>query len=191
MIYISLIVIGIVFLLIINQKNNRKTEENEKRFKAILVDKNLNPDQIIFSITDNSRNCISVNEANRKVSFGFVEEDVFQTIEHDFTDFIGFEVQVNDQKTGDLSIGGALVGGLLAGGAGAIIGGTTGKSKTTIKTMNLLITVNSISNPIVKFPIIRPINSGKGYDSESFVIKNAIKTAEKWTGIFAVILNKH
>ena len=80
--------------------------KNEARFKAIFVDENLKPDQIIFSVNENSRNCISVNEANRKVSFGFVEEDVFQSIK---LDFIGFKVQVNDQKTGDLSVGGGLL----------------------------------------------------------------------------------
>lgn len=47
-------------------------------------------------------------------------------------------------------LGGALVGGLLAGGVGAIIGGNTGTKTTTeaVKTIDILITVNDIQNPI-------------------------------------------
>lgn len=42
------------------------------------------------------------------------------------------------------------MGGLLAGGVGAIIGGNTGAKTTTeaVKTIDILITVNDIQNPI-------------------------------------------
>lgn len=188
--FILFIVVVIIVLQIQSKKNTAIANENKEKFNLVLNEKNLSSDQIIFSESDNARNCISVNEKNRKVSFGSIKNNMYSTEDFDFEDIVAFEIQVDDKKSGTLSVGGALVGGILAGGVGAIIGGTTGKGKTKIKTMNLLITVNSISNPLIKIPLLNPSPDGKGYNSESFIIQNAIKTAEKWTGIFAVILKK-
>jgi hypothetical protein len=185
--------IGVAILVIIElSKNsgNKLVQYNREKFISLLKSKNLTPDQIIFSTNDNFQNCISVNEMSRKISFGYIENKEFQTTEYDFSDMVAFEVQVDDQKTGNLSVGRALVGGVLAGGVGAIIGGTTGKSKSKVKNIHLLLTVNCISNPLVKFPILTSYPSSKGYDSTEKVVQNAIQIAEKWTAIFNVILNK-
>jgi hypothetical protein len=171
------------------KKKTAIANQNKENFRLVLNDKNLPSDQIIFTEEDNGRNCISVNEKNRKVSIGYIENTSYLTKEYDFSDFVAFEVQVDDNKTGKLSVGGALVGGVLAGGVGAIIGGTTGKGKTKVHSMHLLITVNSISNPLVKFPILKRSVDGKGHDSDGTIVHSAIQNAEKWTGIFNVILN--
>lgn len=62
-------------------------------------------------------------------------------------------------RTGS-TLGRAVVGGVVAGGAGAIIGGTTGKKNTetiyhqeddkVIHNYTVVVTVNSISNPIIR-----------------------------------------
>jgi hypothetical protein len=188
-IFLLPIIGGVIWAQVQYKKNTAIADDNKERFKQILNEKNLPFDQILFTEADNGRNCLSINEKNKKVSVGKIIYTEFRFEDYDFSDIVDFEVQVDDKKTGSLSVGGAVVGGILAGGVGAIIGGTTGKGKTKVKNMNLHITVNSISNPLIKFPILRPSVDGKGYDSESIAIQNAVKTAEQWTGIFKVILN--
>ncbi|MFJ7698661.1 hypothetical protein [Lysinibacillus fusiformis] len=58
-------------------------------------------------------------------------------------------------------LGGALRGGVLAGGVGAIIGGTTGTKTTTetVKTIDILITVNEIQNPIYMINFYSEMNA--------------------------------
>lgn len=191
-----LVIIGIVFLvafvwaIVTGSKSNKRAKENEDKFKALLIEKNLPSDQIVFTPHDESGHCISVNEQQKIMSFGYIENNSFKSKEYSFSDIVAFEVQVDDHKTGKLSVGGAIVGGVLAGGVGAIIGGTTGKGKTKVNTMHLLITVNSISNPLIKFSILKSSVDGKGYNSDNFMVRNATEIAEKWTGIFSVILSQ-
>jgi hypothetical protein len=187
---ILVIVIAVYISTNIEKKNQQIAKVNEGKFRDILNDKNLQSDQIIFTAHNKSSNCLSVDENNEKLSFGYAENNVLKTREYNFSDIVGFEVQIDDQKTGKLSVGGAIVGGVLAGGVGAIIGGTSGKGKTKINTMHLLITVNSISNPLIKFSILKPSIDGKGYNNDNFMVRKSAEIAEKWTGIFAVILKK-
>jgi len=187
---ILVIVIAVYISTNIEKKNQQIAKVNEGKFRDILNDKNLQSDQIIFTAHNKSSNCLSVDENNEKLSFGYAENNVLKTREYNFSDIVGFEVQIDDQKTGKLSVGGAIVVGVLAGGVGAIIGGTSGKGKTKINTMHLLITVNSISNPLIKFSILKPSIDGKGYNNDNFMVRKSAEIAEKWTGIFAVILKK-
>lgn len=187
----SIFVVGaIIWAIVSGTRSSNRASENENKFKSVLSNKGLTPDQIIFTPHDESGHCLSVNESNKKLSFGYTENNAFITKEYDFSDIVAFEVQVDDHKTGKLSVGGAIVGGVLAGGVGAIIGGTTGKGKTKVNTMHLLVTVNSISNPLIKFSILKASADGKGYNSDNFMVRNAVDRAEKWTGIFNVILKQ-
>ncbi|MFN5444354.1 MAG: hypothetical protein ACK48V_09015, partial [Crocinitomicaceae bacterium] len=155
-VFILIVIGGVILAQAQYKKNTAIANSNKERFNLTLKEKNLPSDQILFTEADFGKNCLSINEKNRKVSFGKIIASEFKFEDYDFSDIVAFEVQVDDKKTGSLSVGGAVVGGILAGGVGAIIGGTTGKGKTKVKTMNLLITVNSISNPLIKFPILRP-----------------------------------
>lgn len=84
-------------------------------------------------------------------------------------------------------LGGALVGGLALGGVGAIIGGLSGKSKTTEKVMriDLRITVNDIQTPLhdINFLTIETKQDG-------IIYQNAMKTARHWHGLVDVLIKR-
>ena len=189
---IGVVLIGAIIWLVVSGINSSKASaKHEETFNKILTDKKLEPDQIIFTAHNDSQNCISVNELGKKISFGYEENNQLLTKEYDFTDVISFEVQVDDKSSRKVSVGGAVVGAALAGGLGALIGSQSGKQKTKVENMHLLITVNSISDPIIKFSILNPSADGKGWNSDSFMVQNAVERAEKWTGIFNVILKQN
>jgi len=95
-----------------------------------------------------------------------------------FRDIVSFEVFDNSQtiysgsvsttktKTGSM-LGRAAVGGLLLGGVGAIVGGTTagketvteGQATTTTHDYSIVVTVNNLSNPIIKINLGADLNS--------------------------------
>jgi len=90
---------------------------------------------------------------------------VIQEKSYKFADIVTFEVFDNSMsiysgtttttKSGSM-FGRAAVGGLLFGGAGAIIGGTTakqettGQTETTIHNYDVVLTLNSLSTPMLK-----------------------------------------
>jgi len=99
-------------------------------------------------------------------------------------------------------IGGALIGGVLAGGAGAIIGGLSGKTKITseVSTIELKISVNDLENPVylinfmgaeVGFNRDNPIPIKKKpikKDTERY--KSAIKNADHWHSLVSVLIKQ-
>ncbi len=188
---IVVVIVGAIIWAVISGINKSKTSaKHEEIFKRILSEKELIPDQILFTSHNDSRNCLSVNENQKKLSLGYVDNNQQVTKEYDFSDVVSFEVQVDDKSQRKVSVGGAVVGAALAGGIGALIGSQSGKQKVKVRNMHLLITVNSISDPLIKFSILNPSADGKGWDSDGFIVQNAVQRAEKWTSIFNVILNQ-
>lgn len=183
---------AIIWGIVSGIKSSNSSSKHEEIFKRVLTQKGLPPDQILFTSHNDSRNCISVNESNSKVSFGYVDPNKqFVTKEYDFTDIVSFEVQIDDKSSRKVSVGGAIVGGALGGGLGALVGSQSGKQKTKVRKMHLIITVNSISDPVIRFSIMSVSSDGKGWDSDSFIVERALERAEKWTGIFNVILKRN
>ncbi|MFA7242804.1 MAG: SHOCT domain-containing protein [Sulfuricellaceae bacterium] len=84
-------------------------------------------------------------------------------------------------------IGGALVGSLALGGVGAIIGGLSGKTKTSgkVKRIDLRITVNDTKSPLhdVNFLNLETEQGG-------FIYEGAMKTARHWHGLVAVLIKR-
>lgn len=188
---IVVVIGGAIIWAVISGINKSKTSaKHEEIFKKILTEKGLTPNQILFTSHNDSRNCLSVNENQKKLSFGYTDNNQLVTKEYDFNDVVSFEVQVDDKSQRKVSVGGAVVGAALAGGIGALIGSQSGKQKVKVRNMHLLITVNSISNPLIKFSILNPSADGKGWDGDGFMVQNAVQRAEKWTSIFNVILNQ-
>lgn len=188
---IGVVIVGAIIWAVISGINKSKTSaKHEEIFKRILTEKGIPPNQIIFTAHNDSRNCLSVNENQKKLSFGYVENNQLVTKEYDFSDVVSFEVQIDDKSQRKVSVGGAVVGAALAGGIGALIGSQSGKQKVKVRNMHLLVTVNSISQPLIKFSILNPSADGKGWDSDGFMVQNAVQRAETWTSIFNVILKQ-
>ena len=82
-------------------------------------------------------------------------------------------------------LGGALIGGLALGGVGAIIGGLSGKTKSTekVKRIDLRIAINDTQSPLhdLNFMDIEVKKDGAVY-------KSAIEQARHWHGLIAVLI---
>lgn len=84
-------------------------------------------------------------------------------------------------------VGGALLGGLALGGVGAIIGGLSGKTKTSnkISAVDLRITVNDVSKPLHDVAFIN-----FEVEKTSLVYKQAIQQARHWAGVLDVLIKR-
>lgn len=88
-------------------------------------------------------------------------------------------------------IGGALVGGLALGGVGAIIGGLSGKTKTTgkVKRIDLRITVNDTQSPLhdVNF-----LNLELNLETKlgGIVYQQAMQAIRHWHGLVEVLIKR-
>ncbi|WP_299312335.1 SHOCT domain-containing protein [uncultured Halomonas sp.] len=82
-------------------------------------------------------------------------------------------------------LGGALIGGLALGGVGAIIGGLSGKTRSSekVKRVDLRITVNDTNSPLhdINFMDIE----GK---KDGVIYKSAMDQARHWHGLIAVLI---
>jgi len=82
-------------------------------------------------------------------------------------------------------LGGALIGGLALGGVGAIIGGLSGKTRSSekVKRIDLRITVNDTKSPLhdINFMDIE----GK---KDGIIYKSAMDQARHWHGLIAVLI---
>ncbi len=84
---------------------------------------------------------------------------------------------------------GAGVGGVLAGGAGAIIGGLSGKSSSTneVQNVTLRLIVNSFNKSVYDIPFLQLKDSVKKTDNK---YKNAIDSAYSWHNVFSKIIKE-
>lgn len=75
---------------------------------------------------------------------------------YSYDDIVDFELLEDGESITKGGLGSALVGGLLLGGAGAIVGGITGKknTKSVINNLKIKITVNDFQNPAVYIDLI-------------------------------------
>ena len=77
---------------------------------------------------------------------------------------------------------GAAVGGLALGGVGAIVGGLSGSSRSSdrIKHLFIRIVVDDTANPLHQVTFLDCRASKKGWDSNGFLAKSAIETANRF-----------
>lgn len=85
-------------------------------------------------------------------------------------------------------VGGAILGGMLAGGAGAIIGGLSGKtsSKEKVKKIQLKVIVNDTKNPL---QIITLLSEPTSIDRSSEKFIKANNDVMHWHSLFKVIID--
>jgi preprotein translocase subunit YajC len=84
-------------------------------------------------------------------------------------------------------IGGALIGGVLLGGVGAIIGGLSGKTKTTgsVRKIDLRLTVNDTKSPIFDVTFLN-----KETKKDNPIYEQAIQSARHWHGLVEVLIKR-
>lgn len=84
-------------------------------------------------------------------------------------------------------IGGALVGTVLLGGVGTIIGGLSGKRKTTgtVNKIDLRVTVNDTKNPVYEINFL-----SKETKKDKQMYQQAIQQARHWHGLIEVLIKR-
>lgn len=170
---------------LIKKEKEKKEERNKKLELELAKLKEAFSYNIDKSITYGYNNYIFVNESKQKI---MLCEKVYN-----FNEIISFNVTDNSKviyspttsststNTGSV-IGRAVVGGLLTGGVGAIIGGATAKKTTTTSggeshtehKFFINVTVDSISDPIIRL-----------------YIGNSAYTANEICSLLSVIINRN
>lgn len=106
---------------------------------------------------------------------------------YNYSDIVDFELLEDGESISSGGLGRALVGGALFGGAGAIVGGVTGKKKTTgiCSSLKLKITLKNINNPVVYINFIET-----DMKKDGSIYKNAYKMAHECLSVLEVICNQ-
>ncbi|WP_453992181.1 SHOCT domain-containing protein [Bacillus nitroreducens] len=107
-----------------------------------------------------------------------------KSIVYNYSDIIDFELLEDDESIASGGLGRALVGGALFGGAGAIVGGVTGKKKTKgiCTSLKIKVTVRDMNNPVVYIPFLNSKTKKDGW-----IYKSVFKLAHECLSTFQLI----
>lgn len=162
--------IGIAYFIKLSKEGKPELDKRQLEMEQIIKDTGIR-DDAYWNDKDplNARMALSINVDESSVviltlpslmeQISNQKSPVTQRVA--FKDIIEVKVTSNSTTVTSTSrgsqLGGAVVGGVLAGGAGAVIGGLSGKTKSieSIQKLSLEIVVNDISNPIVEIPFFK------------------------------------
>lgn len=138
-----------------------------------------------FNATSTIGNLLSIDDNNNRICIQSSTGPKFIQ----YKDLISTELLEDDFVK--ISSGGlkrAIAGGLLFGGAGAIVGGVTGKKKTKsiIKSLKIKITIRDKNNPVIYVVL-----SKTELKTSSLLYKGLIETAQKIIGTLECIINEN
>lgn len=161
-IFLTAIIIAAITYLVVflywknsDDRYARKMENRRKIDNEISQIPNFNIAQSYSSYDEESK--ILIDENDMKICFYKLGETPRI---YDYRDILKSEITHDGHSVLSTNrgsqLGGALLGGILAGGVGAIIGGLSGSQSSDeyIKTIEVLIVVNDIKNPIYKIEFL-------------------------------------
>jgi len=110
-----------------------------------------------------------------------------KSIVYDYSDIVDFELLEDGESISSGGLGRALVGGVLFGGAGAVVGGVTGKKATKgiCKSMKIKITVNDMNNPVVYVDLISSATK-----KDSIIYKTFHNSAQECLSVLQLICDR-
>lgn len=182
-IIIVLVIIFVIYEMV--KQSNRKNEMEQKLqtlpdFKAT---------QKLMSVNGNSG--IAIDDEAKKVCLikhqsGDISHRVFS-----YRDILASEVVEDGHTTTKTSrgsqIGGALLGGIVFGGAGAVIGGLSGRRSTTEKvlTVELRVVVNDIKDPVHAIHLL-----AIDCEKSTALYRMARQNADYWHSLITVLIKQ-
>lgn len=127
-----------------SEKSNKEIDERIKKSKE--VEKKL-------SITNKIGNLIGLDDTNKKWviydAYGLIKET------HNYSDIVSFELLEDGKSVAEGGLKRALVGGVLFGGAGAIVGGITGKKTNEVcNSLKIKVTISNTGFPVTYISLI-------------------------------------
>lgn len=147
----------------------------------------------------NLESTILLDEERKKVCFIFSNNN--STEIYDYNDILESEI-IEDGKTitstsRSSQLGGAIIGGVLAGGAGAVIGGLSGKktSEQEFNRIDLKVIVNNTKDPVKLFNFLLSDEvdiNGKliPIKKDSIKYKNAIDSISHWHSLLSILIKQ-
>lgn len=108
---------------------------------------------------------------------------------HNFNEITNFELLEDGKSIASGGVGRALVGGALFGGVGAIVGGSTGKKKSSnvCTSYKIKITLNNFSDPTCYINFI----SGGEFKKSSSIYKLFVDNAQQVLSLLELIVAKN
>lgn len=106
---------------------------------------------------------------------------------YNYKDIIEYELLEDGESVTKGGLGRAVAGGILFGGVGAVVGGVTGKrkTKTTVNSLKIKITVNDINNPNIYIELMQmPAKTNNP------LYKEAYETAQEILSSLSIAQNK-
>lgn len=186
-IFIAIFFVILTLVALVQQQFKLAAKKRELNDKLTSLP-NFTPTQSLFNILYTEG--IAIDEERKKLAFLTMKSFVGIKIKtYEYRDILSSEVILDGEsetKTKRTSqVGGALLGGLLLGGVGVVVGGLSGKSRTSeiIKELKLRITVNDTSNPIfeINSHLTKSTKFGRNF-------KNHLSDFEKWHGILSSVI---
>lgn len=142
----------------------------------------------------NKETGLAFDEVNKKICLLFASRAcVISSRIFSYKDVLSVEI-VEDGETvtstvRSSQIGGALIGGIALGGIGAVIGGLSGKTKTTgtVRKIILRLVVNNTNNPLHEVSFL---NSETGIKQTDSRYQDAMQKARHWNGLIEVLIKR-
>lgn len=193
--FLIAVLILIVIVIIAMRYYGKKADKLEQRSKEILSSlSDFTETESYFSFTTKYGGAISFDSKRRKICF---INKQFTPFVYDYKDILKSELILDGHtelsRSTASTAGRAVLGGIIAGGAGAIIGGLSGKQKekTKIYTIDLKVFVNDTSNPVhsINFFDAGP-NGMEKKSGDDKIYKIFYDPAEKWHGIISALIQQ-
>ena len=141
-----------------------------------------------FHITKKIGNYFYVDEEHKQwvIPQGIISVNIKGATIYDYNDIISYELLEDGSTISKGGMGKALAGGLLFGGAGAIVGGVTGKKKikNICSKLQVKITVNNTERPAEYINLINTETKKDG-----FLYKTAYNTSQEILSMLEIICN--
>ncbi|MEK5070553.1 SHOCT domain-containing protein [Sporosarcina sp. FSL K6-1508] len=104
-----------------------------------------------------------------------------------YSDIVDFELLEDGESVTQGGLGRALVGGALFGGAGAVVGGVTGKrkNKAICNSLKIKVTLRDVNNPLIYITFLNTATKKDG-----FMYKTNYQLAHECLSAFQIICNE-
>ena len=136
---------------------------------------------------------LAINEKNKMICLIDNRNETASSRVFSYKDLLSAEIfEDNETVTSTVrssQIGGALIGGIALGGIGAVIGGLSGKTKTSGKVQKIVLrlVVNDTKNPLHE---IYFLNWESGIDKKTDFYKEAMQKARHWHSLIEVLIKR-
>jgi len=192
--FIIFVVMFIIFMYNKSEIAKRKEEHQNYMYSESYKLKDIKATQKMEDYTNECR--IIIDEEKNKFSvIGYSRGEKIPTKIYDYKDLLEVEILEDGDSTTKTSrgsqMGVCLLGGLALGGAGAVIGGLSGKKKQidTVRQIDLKLIINDMKNPIFILNIFES-DAGIGFKKASATYIKYKEQAQKWHSLLTVIIKK-